>query len=669
MNKHTNFNKSNGNLSNILKKNNAKFQCDETLTFSNINYKINPENNSSFEINSSENHPSQGDEHKTYLKDSMDINTTSQSKQSDFSYSAEEKCKVYPEYVNRKNAKVINKTLKKEVKKLRWRLFGLILTFGLSLALDIIIRINPQLLSFIPFNFSTLYLGITSFLFFFSSLICFKIIKTAFKDILNSRFLAETSIILQLISTGTLCIYSLVYSNLYPVSFLSNTFVSLYILNLIFIVLNLLTVKKRILKNLKFAISFKQKYNVNIYALNSILPNIDKKKNLFFSYQYKTNFLTDFIKSSYALITPDIINSQFIPGTMMFSILCFIINLFLTKNLTLALIALNISSLICIPTTLVFISNSIVSSLCKYTFKNNVMVTGENGIKKLSRVNSFILSDSDLYPPDNVVLREIKTFNGQRIDEAILSAAAIICSLGAPISHVFNKIIMGKRTILTKASDIVYKDKKGVTGWVNGQQVLIGNRELLKEYKIDPPSRDYEKKYRLPNCELTYFAIGRDLVAMFILEYKPSKFFYDSLYSCIKNNIKFFIKSVDCNISPQKISNDFNINEKNIVLLSYEETKLLDNFLDQPPLKAKTIVSTFGDYPSLLKAICACITAKNNINFAISIKVFELFFSILLVSTLTFCFGLSELYNIELVLYSLSWFLLTMFFSKIKRFK
>lgn len=578
----------------------------------------------------------------------------------------------YPEYIKRQNAKVIRETLKKEIKSLRIKVFALYIIFLLTISFDVILRIKPNFLSLIPFNINILYFSSELFLFLLSLLICFKIIKSSFIHLFKNIFTFDTSIIFSVITTFFYGIYSLIVSILAPQIQLSDSFLCIFILNLIFIICNLLTIKKRILNNLNFVTSFKQKYTINTLNLNNIISTNkqNKKQKLTFAYQCKTNFLNNFISSSHEMSTIDLINTKLIPCSIIFSILNGVTSFILTKNLNFTLSALNISSLIfCIPITLSLISNLITSSLCKYGLKNKALIVNGNSIQKLSKVKSLTLTDSDLYPSDNVTLRGIKTFNGQRIDEAILSAAAVICSLNAPISHVFDKIIMGQRTILTKASDVIYKDNKGVVGWVNGQRVLVGNRELLKEYKVGPPSRDYEKKHCLPNCELTYFAIGHDLVAMFIIEYTPSQKIYDVLYSCVKNNIKIFVKTVDSNISLKKIISDFNINQKNVTLLTYKEAQLIDNFCNKSFTKTKALISTLGSNYSLITCVCACKNAKNNIKLISIIQALELLFSIFLVSSLIFSFGLSEIHNIELLIYSLSWFFLTFIASKIKHLK
>ena len=584
---------------------------------------------------------------------------------------SEEVADLYPEYIETQDvqtAEKIKKKLKKEIKSLNIKFFALTIFFILSLTLDVLLRIKPAFLSAIPANISVLYSTSSLFILLLSFAVGFKTIKSAFIHIAYAVFAPDTAIIFPLITTFFNCAVSLAFS-FFDASFQPNNFVSLFIFNFILIVLNSLFCKKRILKNFKFVTSSKQKYNVDMYSLNELISTINTKKKLFTAYQYKTNFLNNFIRNSHRETFSELIISKIIPFSIIFSVICGILNFIFTRNPTSALGALNISSLTSLPFAMPFLISSIVSALCKYTLKNRTMAIGENAIRKLSNVKSIVLNDSDLYPPNNVVLRGIKTFNGQRIDEAILYAAAVVCHINAPISKVFDKIIMGKRTILTKASDIVYKEEQGVVGWVNGKRILVGNRELLKEFKIVSPSRDYEKKYRIPNCELTYFAVGRELVAMFILEYAPSKSLCQALTSCVKNNIKIFVKTVDSNLTLNKISNDFNLNEKFLTLLSYDDSQKINKLYNKSENCSNAFLATFGSCASLVKSIGACCFAKNNMILVTSIQILQLILNIFLTLYLIFCSSLSELHTLELTIYSLLWFIFILIASKIKKFK
>ena len=206
---------------------------------------------------------------------------------------SEEVADLYPEYTESQDvqtAEKIKTKLKKEIKSLNIKFFALTFFFILSLTLDVLLRIKPAFLSAIPANISVLYSTSSLFILLLSFAVGFKTIKSAFIHIAYAVFVPDTAIIFPLITTFFNCAVSLAFS-CFDASFQANNFVSLFIFNFILIVLNSLFCKKRILKNFKFVTSSKQKYNVDMYALNELISTINTKKKLFTAYQYKTNFL------------------------------------------------------------------------------------------------------------------------------------------------------------------------------------------------------------------------------------------------------------------------------------------------------------------------------------------------------------------------------------------
>lgn len=586
---------------------------------------------------------------------------------------------AYPEYTAEnpvESAKIIKNKLKKEIKGLTIKLWAMFALFILSLVAD---AVTGNILSsfFAPFyvNSSVVYLIASNVLLILSCIVGFSFIKAAFNHISYFVFSVDTAIFLPLIITFLHCYACLLFflrNNTYN-SFCPRTYVSLLIFNFLFVILNSLSIKKRMLNNFKFVSSSKQKYNVDMYSLSNVVPSVTSRTPILTPYAHKTNFLMNFIKNSCCESFTESIVAKIIPVSLIFACICgivrFVGTMFSLSNISIidTLACFDVVLLLCTPFALPFTVNFVVSSLCRHALKFRAMVLGENAIKKVAKTNSIVLNDADLYPPNNIVLRGIKTFNGQRVDEAILAAASIICRLNAPISQVFDKIIMGKRAILTKVSDITYRENKGIIGWVNGKRILVGNRDLLKDFKIDPPSRDYEKKYRIPGCELTYFAIGQNLVAMFVLEYTPSKSLAGTLLDCARSNIKVFVKTVDCNLTLSKIASDFNVDEKFLTLLSYEESQKINTLCDKIEDSSNAFVATFGSCASFIKLILSCCFAKSNIALVRAIQVFQLVFNVFWICVLNF--HISEVSVFALILYSALWFVFSILASRIKNFK
>lgn len=556
-----------------------------------------------------------------------------------------------PEYNGPLYAHAVKDALKKEIKALNKQALWICTVFAMSVCLDFSVKVMPNFLGFSLLSVASLQLIISTFLLVLSFILGYKTIKKALAHLSKVIFTLETSVIFPAIASTINCL-ALLFLSFFNSSFRQNTFISLFLLHFLLVILTNLLSKKRILSNLRFVASSKQKFNIDVLPISKVTQANKSKRKVFMAHQHKTDFLSNFIQNSHEEDFAEKLVSKMVPFSVIFSLVCGILNFAFTQNAESSLVALNISALLSLPVFLPFVSSLILSSLSKFALKNRAMVVGESGFKKLARAKSVVLNDSDLYPPNNVILRGIKTFSGQRVDEAIILAATLVCRLGAPISHVFDKIILGKKAVLSKASNVKYVDGRGAIGWVNGQRVLVGNRELLKEYKIAPPSHDYEEKYKMPNCELTYFAVGGELVAMFILEYLPSKTLSGVLHACIKNNIKIFIKTVDCNVTVQKIAHDFGLRAKHLTILTNKEKQVADQLDKKVADKTSTFAATLGECSSLLKLMCGAVSANAKLLFTSSIQLLQTVISLAVISCLTIGGNITELHNTEWLIYS-----------------
>jgi len=336
------------------------------------------------------------------------------------------------------------------------------------------------------------------------------------------------------------------------------SFIGLFIFFSILLEKSELYIAKKVKQNFKFEISKRDKFSV---GLNSSEDKIKIE-------EIKSNF--DFLKNNLQYdLWEKIFNILSIISISVSLIFC-IFNIISHKDLLYILSSFSFSLIFSFPILLPFALYFKMYSFAKKSIKKGIMLFSPKYINKTAKLKSVNFLSNDLYPATNVVLKEIKTFHGQRIDEAILYAATLSSTTEGPLNTVFDKIILGQKRMLDKVSDAVYEDGKGLIGWVNGKRIMVGNRELLKSHGIDPPSRDYEDKYHSESEGITYIAVGYELIAMFVLEYLPNYKLKKSLKVAERNNLKVFVRTSDSNISIERISKDFGISSQNIKILPFK---------------------------------------------------------------------------------------------------
>lgn len=182
-------------------------------------------------------------------------------------------------------------------------------------------------------------------------------------------------------------------------------------------------------------------------------------------------------------------------------------------------------------------------------------------------VNAVMVEGVDLFPEDTVVMHGIKTFQGNRIDMAIVDAASVLCSARSVLQHVFLNIIGNNRGLLKPVDGLQYEDLMGLSAWVEEKRVLIGNRELMINHSIAVPKKSYEEKYREDGCEVIYLATGGELCAAFILEFTASRRVSDAIHLLEKYHMLAAVRSVDACLTADLLGRVFDVEENRFKVL------------------------------------------------------------------------------------------------------
>ncbi len=282
----------------------------------------------------------------------------------------------------------------------------------------------------------------------------------------------------------------------------------------------------------------------------------------------KAKFFTRFLELSYKDDATESIARIVSPIVFFCSILVGVIAFLLTGRISDAVTGF--AAILCVATPF---SATIAGALpvfrsCRALNENNSVMAGGYTAETFAETDSVLLDIEQLFPEGSIVLHGIKTFSQGRIDEAILDAASVICSTKSTIGSIFVNVVQGDKKLLKPVDSIIYEDGMGLSAWVGGKRVLIGNRELMINHGIDIPSHDYENKYVGAGKDILYLANSGELTAMFVLSYHADKEVYRSLGIMAERGIRLVINCSDPNITSKKLCEIFGYPESQLNLLS-----------------------------------------------------------------------------------------------------
>jgi len=211
----------------------------------------------------------------------------------------------------------------------------------------------------------------------------------------------------------------------------------------------------------------------------------------------------------------------------------------------------------------------------KSTAKMSSTVLGYRAAEEVTKIGAAVIDSSHLFPDGSLSLDAMRTFSANRIDDAIIDAASVMCAAGGALSRIFLGVIDNDRSLLRHVDNLLYEDGLGLSAWVNERRVLVGTAELIRGHGIDVPSRDYEARYSSPGQNLVYVSVGGKLTAMFVITYHPRQEIYDTLFELRREHIGLVIINRDCNITASLIEHLFDFPTKLIEVMTPSNEPLL----------------------------------------------------------------------------------------------
>ena len=347
----------------------------------------------------------------------------------------------------------------------------------------------------------------------------------------------------------------------------------------------------------------------------------------------KVGFLKDFLKYSYAEDSADRTVKITAPITLFASLAVSAVSFVFTKDIFRALNIFALMNVMCSPFGQIMSTNVPLLRASKKALRHGGMISGYVSAEDFSMTDAIVVDSDELFPRGTIKLHGIKTFEGQRIDEAILDAASVVVAAGTTLKEVFSDIIDDRRDMLKPVDTLVYEDSMGVSGWVDSKRVLIGNRTLMENHNIVVPSKDYEEKYLSEGTDAIYLANSGTLTAMFVVSYSADRETEDALYNLRKCGVKVLVRTTDPNITGEKLSEVFSISED---LFAIVPSALHNDYKkERSALKASPASAAHtGRFPAFAAIITASVKAKRAMGIAGFFNAAGLIISYILVTLL-----------------------------------
>ena len=385
------------------------------------------------------------------------------------------------------------------------------------------------------------------------------------------------------------------------------------------------------------------------------------------AYPETSPFLSNFLDNSYSEDHAEHMSRILAPVCLLAGIILSVLSYLFNKDVAEAVSTFTAIMCVSAPLPSTIAANLPLYRMSAKLIPAGAMVSGYSAVDAFSRTEAVVLDAKDLFRPSDIILHGIKPFDKSQIDSVILDAASVVCNTDGMLTDVFNKIIGSNRSMLRPVENVTYEDSMGLSAWVDGKRVLIGNRELMVNHGIEIPSNDYETRFVRDRKNIIYLANSGQLSAMFVISYRPNDPTREQLEMLADRGMYLIINTSDPNITAEKIHAVYDFPLELIKLMPakfhapYEQ---LTAQKDSSPAK----IGFIGSSRMMVTAILDCFTAKTAIDQAVLIQMIALVAGFALVALFSLMGNLSYLSILHLLIFQLVWAIIGTVIPNLKKY-
>ena len=197
------------------------------------------------------------------------------------------------------------------------------------------------------------------------------------------------------------------------------------------------------------------------------------------------------------------------------------------------------------------------------------VLCGWQGVKALCGKLVFPLSDEDLFPRGATKLNGVKFYGDRDPDEAISYSTALMCAAGGNLESVFRQLAESRSCKTCTAENVQSYPAGGIGGEVEGESVLLGSLNFLKDMGVEIPEGTMV-------TQAVYAAIDGQLCAVFAITYARMRSAAAGLVSlCASRKVTPVMTCGDFMLTESFLRSKFRARTRRLVFPSREERREL----------------------------------------------------------------------------------------------
>lgn len=295
----------------------------------------------------------------------------------------------------------------------------------------------------------------------------------------------------------------------------------------------------------------------------------------------------------------------------------------------------------------------ILKKTCKGLSRQGIMLSGFDAVENFRDTDIIALDAGDLFPVGSVTLKGIKTVSNRALDRSIMDVAGIINMSGGPLKPLFAKILQNNSALLPDVDTIVYEEEMGISGWVSGRRVLVGNRRLLEYHGVDVPELGYETSYEGTGIKPVYLSAGGELSAVFLVQYRPDTKIGERLRETVKKGIAISVYSCDPNVTSKLVCDLYRLPIGSVRVMGTAARHVYNKLSKESREPLDGMLLCTGKADSILGAVLTCRRTGKLLSFARVLEILACLIGAVLALGLVYTSGASGISTAVILLFQL----------------
>lgn len=272
----------------------------------------------------------------------------------------------------------------------------------------------------------------------------------------------------------------------------------------------------------------------------------------------------------------------------------------------------------CYPVSALLSAEMPLNRITNRLFDKGAVLAGFKGAYDINLSNVITVNTSDLFPEGTVKLYNMKTLGENEIGQTLTAAAAVAIAAKSPLAGVFREMVgVSNDGNLPKVNGVQYEDKMGISGWIDDNTVLIGNRNLMQGHNIPVPPAAVDQKILKAGYFPVYIACRGVPCLLFVVKYEVDPEVGAELKRLCNTGMTVLVNPQDPNASEAMICDYFGIPDDALKVMKHNgrvvyerETKPRES-ISAPALFGKDVTGFFSAVTSSinLSSVIALLTA------------------------------------------------------------